>query len=187
MFAGTTMLFAVAAEAAEGASKHEGGGLPQLNPEHFTGQLFWLAVTFVALLFVMSRVALPRVGDVLGERRDRIKRDLDAAGRLKDETDKALADYEKALADARANASGIAKETREKLAAETDAERQRVDSQIAVKIQDAESRISATKAKAVTAIGDIATETARAVVSKLIGQDVSPEDVKKVLQPAPGE
>jgi F-type H+-transporting ATPase subunit b len=185
MFAGTTMLFTVAAEAAEEASKSE--GLPQLDPNHFAGQLFWLTVTFVALLFVMSRIALPRVGDVLDERRDRIKRDLDAAGRLKAETDKALADYEKALADARSNASGIAKETREKLASETDAERQRVDAQIAVKLQDAEARISATKSKAVSAIGDIATETARAVVSKLIGQDVSPDDVKKVLQPAPGE
>ena len=129
MFAGTTMLFTVAAEAAEEASKSE--GLPQLDPNHFTGQLFWLTVTFVALLFVMSRIALPRVSDVLDERRDRIKRDLDAAGRLKAETDKALADYEKALADARSNASGIAKETREKLASETDAERQRVDAQIA--------------------------------------------------------
>jgi F-type H+-transporting ATPase subunit b len=185
MFAGTTMLFTVAAEAAEEASKSE--GLPQLDPNHFAGQLFWLTVTFVALLFVMSRIALPRVGDVLDERRDRIKRDLDAAGRLKAETDKALADYEKALADARSNASGIAKETREKLASETDVERQRVDAQIAVKLQDAEARISATKSKAVSAIGDIATETARAVVSKLIGQDVSPDDVKKVLQPAPGE
>jgi F-type H+-transporting ATPase subunit b len=187
MFAGTIMLFAAAAEAAEGASKHEGGGLPQLNPEHFTGQLFWLTLTFVALLFVMSRIALPRVGDVLDERRDRIKRDLDAAGRLKEETDAALANYEKALADARANASGIAKETRDKLAAETEAERHRVDAQIAVKLQDAEARISTTKSKAVSAIGEVATETARAVVSKLIGQDVSPEDVKKVLQPAPGE
>ena len=185
MFAGTTLLFAAASEAAEGASKSS--GLPQLDPTHFTGQLFWLTLTFVALLFVMSRIALPRVGDVLDERRDRIKRDLDAAGRLKDETDAALANYEKALADARANASGIAKETREKLAAETEAERHRVDSQIALKLQNAEARILTTKSKAVSAIGEIATETARAVVSKLIGQDVSPEDVKKVLQPAPAE
>jgi F-type H+-transporting ATPase subunit b len=144
-------------------------------------------VTFIALLFIMSKIALPRVGEVIEERRDRIKRDLDAAGRLKEETDKALADYEKALADARANASGIAKETREKLAAETDAERHRVDEQIAVKLKDADARIAVTKSKAVSAIGDIATETARAVVEKLIGQDVSPDDVKKVLRPVAGE
>jgi F-type H+-transporting ATPase subunit b len=185
MIAGTTLLFAVAAEAAEEASKSE--GLPQLDPNHFTPQLFWLAVSFALLLFVMSRIALPRVGDVIDERRDRIKRDLDAAGRLKAETDKALSDYEKALADARANASGIAKEMREKLSAETDAERQRVDAQIAVKLQDAEARIAATKSKAVSAINEIATDTARAMVTKLIGHDVSPEEVKKVLRPAPGE
>jgi len=185
MFAGTTLLFAVAAEAAEDAARS--GGLPQLDPNHFAPQLFWLAVCFAVLLFVMSRIALPRVGDVIEERRDRIKRDLETAGRLKAETDKALSDYEKALADARSNASSIAKETRDKLAAETDAERQRLDGQLAVKLQNAETRIAETKTKAVSAIGEIATETARAVVAKLIGQDVSPDEVKKALRPAPGE
>jgi F-type H+-transporting ATPase subunit b len=185
MFAGTTMLFAVAAEAANEAA--QSGGLPQLNPHHFTPQLFWLALTFIALLFVMSRIALPRVGEVIEERRDRIRRDLDAAARLKDETDKALAEYEKALADARSNASGIAKTTRESLAAETDAERHRVDEQIAAKLREADTRIAATKTKALSAIGDIATETTRAVVEKLIGQDVPADDVKKVLRPVAGE
>src|SRR5690606_13392739 len=156
-------------------------------PEHFTPQLFWLAVTFLLLLFIMSKVALPRVADVIEERRDRIKRDIEAASRLKSDTDEALAAYEKALADARSNASGIAKETRASLSAEPDAEGQRVDAQIAAKLQGAETRIAATKTKAVTAIGDIAADTARAVVAKLIGQEVSSDEVKKVLRPVPGE
>ncbi|RUP07589.1 F0F1 ATP synthase subunit B' [Hyphomicrobium sp.] len=192
MFAGTTLLLTAAAQAAEivaenGAMPHESVGLPQLNTHHFAPQLFWLAVTFVTLLFVMSKIALPRVGEVLEERRDRIKRDLDAASRLKAETDKALADYEKALADARSNASGIAKETREKLAAETETERHRVDDQIAAKLREADKRIAATKSKATSAIGEIATDTAKAVVEKLIGQSVTPDDVKKVLRPVAGE
>jgi F-type H+-transporting ATPase subunit b len=192
MFAGTTMLLAAAAEAAEkvaesGALPHESVGLPQLNTHHFAPQLFWLVLTFVTLLFVMWKIALPRVADVLEERRDRIKRDLDAASRLKADTDKALADYEKALADARSNASGIAKETREQLAAETETERHRVDDQIAAKLREADKRIAATKSKATLVIGDIAMETARAVVEKLIGQNVSPDEVKKVLRPVAGE
>ncbi|SFV36880.1 F0F1 ATP synthase subunit B' [Hyphomicrobium facile] len=192
MFAGTTMLLAAAAEAAEkvaesGALPPESVGLPQLNTHHFAPQLFWLVLTFVTLLFVMWKIALPRVADVLEERRDRIKRDLDAASRLKGDTDKALADYEKALADARSNASGIAKDTREKLAAETETERHRVDDQIAAKLREADKRIAATKSKATSAIGDIATDTARAVVEKLIGQNVSSDDVKKVLRPVAGE
>ncbi|WP_045835059.1 ATP synthase subunit B [Hyphomicrobium sp. 99] len=184
MFAGTTMLLAVAES---GALPPESVGLPQLNAHHFLPQLFWLAVTFATLLFVMSKIALPRVGEVLEERRDRIKRDIDAASRLKAETDKALADYEKALADARSNASGIAKETREKLASETETERHRVDDQIAAKLREADKRIAVTKSKASSAIGEIASDTARAVVEKLIGQSVTPDDVKKVLRPVAGE
>lgn len=184
MFASIAMLAEAAGEAAHQASK---AGLPQLNPETFVPQLFWLALTFLTLLFVMSNIALPRVGEVIEERADRIQRDVDAAGRLKAETDKALADYEKALADARANASGIAKQTREKLSSETDAEKARAETNISAKIADAEARIAATKTKALTAVNDIAAETARAVVAKLIGQDVSLDDVKKVLQPIAGE
>ena len=180
MFASITMLAEAAGEAAQHAAS---GGLPQLNPDTFVPQLFWLVLTFVTLLFVLSKIALPRVGEVIEERAERIQRDIDAAGRLKSDTDKALADYEKALADARANASGIAKQTREKLASETEAEKGRAEATITAKLAEAEARIAATKTKALTAVNDIAAETAQAVVSKLVGQDVSLDDVRKVLQP----
>ena len=106
MLAGMTVLAAAAAEAAteaatQAAAHSGGGGLPQLDAHTFAPQLFWLVLTFVALYFILSKVALPRIGEVLEERADRIARDLGAAQRLKDDTDKALADYEKALADAR--------------------------------------------------------------------------------------
>lgn len=191
MFAGMMMLAAAAAEAVQEAAGavHEApkSGLPQLNTEYFTPQLFWLALTFLALLFMMSKVALPRIGEVIEERRERIARDIDAASRLKADTDKALADYEKALSDARANASGIAKQTRDKLASETDAEKARVESQIAAKLHDAETRIAATKTKALSAVNDIAAETASAVVTKLIGHDVGADEVKKALAAVAGK
>ncbi|MGQ0672346.1 MAG: F0F1 ATP synthase subunit B family protein [Hyphomicrobium sp.] len=156
-------------------------GLPQLNTDHFAPQLFWLALTFGVLYYIMSRIALPRVGEVIEERRDRIQRDLDAAERLKGETEKALAGYEKALSDARGNAAGIAKETRERLAGEVDKEKSKVDAVIAAKLVDAETRISATKVKALASVGDIATETAGAVLSKLINQTVSADEIRKAL------
>lgn len=183
------LLAEVAAQAAEVV--HEapkgGGGLPQMNADYFPTQLFWLAVTFLALWFVLARVALPRVGDVIAERKGRIKRDLEAAQRLKGETDKALADYEKALADARAKASGIAKDTREALAAATDAKKASSEKLLAAKLQEAETRIAATKTKALSAVSSIAAETAGAIVSKLIGQNVTPDEVKKVLAKAAGK
>lgn len=144
-------------------------------------------LTFAVLYFVLSKVALPRIGEVLEERADRITRDLEAAQRLKDDTDKALADYEKALADARAKASTIAKDTRDQLAAETESKKASVEKTLAGKLQDAEQRIAATKTKALSAVNDIAADTAGAVVSKLIGQNVSADDIKKALSPSAGE
>lgn len=173
---------AAAAEAVAGEVAHQsGGGLPQLNSNDFAPQLIWLAAMFTLLYVILSRVALPRVGEVLAERRERIARDLAAAAKLKSETDQALADYEKALAEARAKASGIAKDTRQSLTNETDAERTKIEAQLSAKLQDAEARISATKTKALASVNEIAADTASAVIGKLIGQDVSAADVKAAI------
>ena len=176
----------IVAAAAAAATTHEGksGGLPQLNPADFAPQLIWLAITFTVLYFILARVALPRIGEVIEERRDRVQRDLDSAERFKKQTDAALAAYERALAEARAKASSMAKDMREKLAAETDKERSNVEGHLSAKLADAEARIAATKTKALASVDEIAAETASAVVSKLLGEDVSPAEVKKVLQPA---
>jgi F-type H+-transporting ATPase subunit b len=172
--------------AAAAAATHEGksGGLPQLNPADFAPQLIWLAITFVVLYFILARVALPRIGEVIEERHDRVQRDLDAAERFKKDTDAALAAYERALSEARSKASTLAKDMRDKLAAETDKERGSVEGLLAARLADAETRIAATKTKALSSVNEIAAETASAVVSKLLGEDVSPAEVKKVLQPA---
>ena len=127
---------------------------------------------------------MPRIGEVIEERRDRVQRDLDAAERYKAETDAALAAYEQALSEARQKASTMAKDMREKLAAETEKERSAVESELSAKLTEAETRIAATKTKALASVDEIATDTASAVVSKLLGEEVSPAEVRKVLQPA---
>jgi len=146
--------------AAAAATTHEGksGGLPQLNPADFAPQLIWLAITFAVLYFILARVALPRIGEVIEERRDRVQRDLDAAERFKKDTDAALAAYERALSEARAKASSMAKEMRDKLAAETDKERASVEGELSAKLADAEARIAATKTKALSSVNEIAAE-----------------------------
>ncbi len=154
---------------------------PPLNPENFAPQLFWLALTFGALYVILSRVALPRVSEVIEERRDRIQRDLDAADRLKDETEKALRGYEQALSEARSNASGIAKKERETLDTEVAKEQAKVEDQITAKLTEAESRIADTKAKALKGINTIAADTAVAIVAKLLGDTVSVDEAKRAL------
>ncbi len=160
---------------------------PPLDPQFVAPQLFWLAVTFVALYVVLSRFTLPRIGEVIEERADRVKRDLEAAERLQGETQKALEAYEKSLADARGNATSIARETREKLSAETEAERTKVEATLAAKLGDAEKAIAQTKDKALASVTQIAAETAGDVVRQLTGKDVTADEVKRALQPAAGE
>lgn len=174
----------VAADVADSLDEHKSGGLPQLNVQDFTPQLFWLAVTFVLLYWLMAKVALPRIGDVIEERRDRIQRDLAAAERLKGDTEKALAGYEKALADARASASGIARQTRDNLNAEVDKERKAVEDQLAKKLTDAEASIADTKTKALASVKDIAGDTVNAIVGALTGGSVGKDEVDRAVSAA---
>jgi F-type H+-transporting ATPase subunit b len=164
-----------------GHDDHGKGSFPPFNPATFSSQLIWLAITFGALYAIMKRVALPRIAEVIEERRDRIQRDLDAAERLKSETDKALAGYEAALAEAKTNASGIAKQTREGLAGETDREKERVEAQIAAKLVDAEKRINTMKTAALAQVNEIALDTVGQVVAKLGGGDVTRDDILRAI------
>jgi F-type H+-transporting ATPase subunit b len=154
---------------------------PPLDPSTFAPQLVWLALTFGLLYLILKRVVLPRVGEVIEERGDRIKRDLVQAEKLKTDTEKALANYEQALGDARAKAGAIAKTMREKLTAEVDKERGKVEAQIAAKLAEAESRIAETKSKALASVGDIASEVAGSIVSRLIGSEPTKDEVKRAL------
>jgi F-type H+-transporting ATPase subunit b len=154
---------------------------PPLDPGTFAPQLIWLALTFGLLYLVLKRVVLPRVGEVIEERSDRIKRDLAQAERLKGDTEKALANYEQALGEARAKAGAIAKTMRDKLTAEVDNERGKVEAQIAAKLVEAEKRIAETKSYALASVGDIASEVAGVIVSRLIGKEPTKDEVKRAL------
>jgi F-type H+-transporting ATPase subunit b len=157
---------------------------PPFDPRTFSAQLFWLALSFGALYFLMAKIALPRIGEVIEERRDRIQRDLDEAARMKSETDAALKAYEQSLADARGKAQGLAKETREKLAAQTEAERHRVEGELNAKLAETEKRIADTKSRALASVDEIAASTATDVVAALTGKQVSADEVRAALAKA---
>ena len=154
---------------------------PPLDAGTFVPQLVWLALTLGLLYVLLRRVVLPRVGEAIEERADRIKRDLEQAEKLRAETEDALANYEEALAEARAKSNAMAKSMRDKLSAEVDKERGKVDAAIAAKLSEAERRIADTKSKALGSVGDIAGDVAGAIVARLIGKEVSKDEVKKAL------
>lgn len=160
--------------------------MPQLDFHAWPPQLIWLAITFFALYFVISRYAIPRVGGTIHARRNVIEGDLGEAQRLKSETDTAIATYEKELAEARGRAHAIALETREKLTGEADRQRAKVDADLNVKIAAAEKEVAATRDKALANAEELAADIAADIVNELIGAGVSKADAKSAVSRAAG-
>lgn len=158
--------------ATDAHTEHPGGGKPQFPPfnkETFASQLVWFVIFFVALYVLIGRFAIPRLGGIIEARRGRVEGDLAEANRLKAQSDAALAAYEKSLADARNRAQALASETRDKLNAEAEERRKALESQLNLKLAEAEKTIAATKTAAMSNVRGIAIEAAAAIVQRLIG------------------
>ncbi len=147
--------------------------MPQLDISTWPPQLFWLAITFLALYFVISRVAIPRTGGVIELRKSTIDGDLAAAQKLKSETDNAIKSYEAALAEAKAKAQAINIENRNTLNAEIEAERAKLDAALGAKISAAEKKVAASRDKALGEVADMAAEIAGDIVQQLTGAKVT--------------
>ena len=163
------------------AAKAAEAGMPQLDFSTFPNQIFWLCVTLVVIYLVLSKVALPRIANVLAERQGTITGDLTAAEDLKQKAAEAEAAYEKALADARAEANRIAAETKAEMQAEVDAAMQKADAEISARTAEGEARIAEIRAGAVEAVRDVAKDTAKEVVSAL-GVDVDDADLNAAVE-----
>ena len=150
--------------------------MPQLDISAWPPQLIWVAITFIALYFIISRFAIPRVGGVIHERRGVIEGDLGEAQRLKGEAEFAVATYEKELAEARARAHAIAQETRDRLTRETETERAKIDAELNAKIQAAEQQVALTRDRALAGAEEAAIEIAADIVNKLLGANFTKAD-----------
>jgi len=162
------MLSSIILLSAEAAEAGEKAGLPQLDASTWPSQLFWLAVTFGLLYWLMSSLFLPRIGAALEERRDRIADDLDKAAESKREAEEAEAAFNQSLADARGKAQAIAAEAREEVGAEVAEMQKDAEADLAQKTAAAEKRIDDMKANAAAKVREAAGDTTRAIVEALI-------------------
>jgi len=143
--------------------------MPQLNPLDWAPQLIWLVITFGVLYLLMKWVALPKIGSVIEMRQGRIAGDLEAADKLRRETQEAIAAYEQALAEAKARAHGIAQEARNRLKDEVAAERTTLERDLSAKSAEAEAQIHQAKVSALKEVNAVASDTATEIVRRLIG------------------
>jgi F-type H+-transporting ATPase subunit b len=161
---------------------HGSGVFPPFDASTFGPQLLSLAIIFGLLYLLMSKLALPRVEQILETRRAKHEGDLAEAGRLKTESEAALATFEKTLADARASSQKIAGETRDALNVELGAERKKFDTEISAKLSEADQRIAIDRTKAMTNVASIAVDTAEEIISRIINQKPARSDVESAVQ-----
>ena len=153
--------------AAEGAASTP--GMPQLDVTTFSNQIFWLLIALFAIYFLLSRIALPRIAGILAERRGTITNDIAAAEDLKSKAKAAEDAYDKALADARAEAQKIAADTRASIQEDLDAALAKADAEIAAKTAESEAAIAEIRAGAVVAVQEVAKDTAAEIVQAMGG------------------
>ncbi|MCA1941407.1 MAG: F0F1 ATP synthase subunit B' [Caenispirillum bisanense] len=150
--------------------------MPQFDPTSFPSQLFWLVVTFVILYVLISRFAIPRIGDVMEQRQKMMDDDLDRAAQLKAEAETAVQTYEKALADARAKAHEVMKAATDEMSRKAEERNREVAGRLAQQIADGEARIGKARDEALASVREVATGAAQAIAIKLA--DVSLADDK---------
>ncbi len=153
-------------ETAQEAGK---AGMPQLDFSTFPNQIFWLVVTLLVIYLVLSRIALPRIGGVLAERKGVITNDLAAADELKHKAVLAEKAYNDALVRARAEATKIVNEAKADIQKDLNKAIALADSEIAAKSAESEKRIGEIRAGAMDAITEVAKDTARELVAALGG------------------
>ena len=157
-------------DAVAGACVDAGGaaiGMPQLCADWIPNQIFWLLVTLGAIYFVMSRIALPRIGAVLAERSGTITNDLAAAEELKSKAVEAEAAYEKALVDAREEANRIVADAKASIQGDLEVQMQAADAQIAEKTAESEKAIAEIRASALESVSTVAKDTAKELVAAM--------------------
>jgi F-type H+-transporting ATPase subunit b len=154
---------------AAGQAADAAPGMPQLDFSTFGNQIFWLVVTLVAIYLILSRIALPRIAEVLAQRQDRISDDLAVAEDLKGQALAAEEAYNQALAEARVGAQRIVAAAKAEMQVELDAAIAQADTEIAAKTAVSESAIAEIRAGALESVGLVAVETAASVVAAIGG------------------
>lgn len=164
-----------------GAATEHAQGMPQLDFSTFPNQIFWLVVTLVVVYLILSKIAMPRIASVLADRQASIQRDLDKAEDYKQNAVEAEEAYNKALADARAEAQDIVNTARADIQKELDIAIAKADAEIAAKSAESEKAIGEIRKSATKAVKSVANTTAVDIVKALMPEAADAATVKAAV------
>ena len=159
----------------------ESGGMPQLNPEFWISQIFWLSLTFGILYIVLSKLILPKISANLELRKSQIQENIEAAEKQRQSSEAKLKEYEEIVVKSKIEAKNIFKDAREKALKNINSKKENLDKQIDEEIKKAEKEIDVLKKNAPEKINKIAIETSSEILKKLIGADVNNSSISAIV------
>ena len=159
----------------------ESGGMPQLNPEFWISQIFWLTLTFGILYIVLSKLILPKISDNLESRKSQILENIEAAEKQRQNSEEKLKEYEEIVSKSKMEAKNIFNQAREKALKDISAKKDVLDKQIDDEIGKAEQEIKELQKGAADKINKIAIETSSKLIQKLIGAEVNNSSISAIV------
>ena len=159
----------------------ESGGMPQLDPEFWISQIFWLTITFGILYLVLSKFILPKISSNLELRKSKIQENIEAAEKQRESSEIKLKEYDEIILKSKIEAKNIFKNAREKIIKDINSKKEILDKQIDDEISNAEQEIEALRKVAAEKINKIAIETSSDLLKKLIGTEINNSSISAIV------
>ena len=159
----------------------ESGGMPQLNPEFWVSQIFWLLLTFGIMYLVLSKLILPKISKNLESRKSQISENIEAAEKHRENSDSKLKEYDDIILKTKLEANNIFKEAREKVIKDINSKKENLDRQIDGEIKKTEQELEIFKKSSPEKINKIAIETSTELLKKLIGAEVNSSSISAIV------
>ena len=159
----------------------ESGGMPQLNPEFWISQIFWLTLTFGVLYIILSKLILPKISANLELRKSLIQENIEAAEKQRESSESKIKEYDSIILKNKLDAKNIFKEAREKTLKNINSKKETLDKQIDEEIKKAEQEIKTLREGAAEKINKIAIETSSELVKKLVGTEVNNSSISAIV------
>ena len=159
----------------------ESGGMPQLNPEFWISQIFWLTITFGVLYIVLSKLILPKISLNLELRKSQIQDNIEAAEKQRENSEAKLKEFDDIITKSKLRARNIYQDAREKALKEINLKREALDKQIDEEIKKVDQEIKLLKKSAPEKINKIAIESTSALVKELIGAEVNSSSISAIV------
>ena len=159
----------------------ESGGMPQLDPEFWFSQIFWLVITFGILYLVLSKLILPKISDNLETRKSQVLENLELAEKQRNESEEKLKEFDNIILKSKIDAKNLFNESRRKLLDDINNKRQKLDEEIDKEVKIVESEIEQLKKKSPEKINKIAIETSADLIKQLINADINNSSITAIV------